>query len=1012
MATALGGICPIIRRVSADPAKCSFPLAGTGRIQPEIDIQVRGILFATVVTGECIFQGDTTVVNLVKRYTYGRIAMVMLAVCGLLMVSLPKEASAQEDTYPRIGAMLYGCACAEWAQKYDLLVINTSNAFCQRLKAINPDIKVLYMIDWNVAAHLGYGIPDNFRLKTVDGSPIGLYGGFSVNPVGSQIAPNFSDVCPRIDGQQANEWFADYITSKVDMDYFDGLATDGLWGGGGVRNIPSSILLDMDVNGVSDWEEHDRPWIKNHYDAGVAELLRLIREKLGPNKLIVINSGWGFGDHPATQYINGAIIEYEGDENNPKNALWQYRNFMKYSAQPQATVFPACHMTQNPYSRDVAPKNNFKFMRFGLTKVLLGDGYYGYTDRYNPGHLNTKWYDEFETDLGYPVTDMAKLNDTDVWVRFFDNGCSICNLTGEEVTITDADLQSMTGYDGPYYRFYGGQAPEFNNGQRFTDVTLFGGTYNENWGPMLLKYTGDGIVLVKEPVTIVSDIVIDNDDVTTSPGSSPPEFIGSWTTQFKNNDSYAVCVAPAVDFSGYACTGVEDVQAVFRPTIGIAGFYAVYEWHGFHTGREATNAKYIVNHAGGSVLQEVNQQADQGQWNLLGSFFFNKGKTGNVTISSKGHNGTVIADAVKFVYQGSSSPDNEPPNAPGNLRSDQRTEQSILLAWDEPQPASDGDIALFYSVYRDGELVGTTKSLSYLDENVSENMSYTYIVYAVDDAGNVSTGSAPVDLQTLVDDISPAMESVEAQSLTALTVTFNEAVTEASSENVSNYTIESGITVFSAKLQDDLRTVQLITSAHTIGIPYTLVVSNIRDRSSLANVIDASSTIDYIGNGGDIVVTIAADDVYQVYLNGTLLGSESNWHNASTYSGPSIAGKNVIAVKGTDMDGLAGVVVKIEFNNELYVSDNSWRVTTTLEDGWETVDFDDQNWPKATSLGMHGTALPWADYSNVIGMSTDEGVEWIWSNDNENDDTVYLRYTIRPFGDMVPPSAPTGLRKK
>ncbi|MBN2417619.1 hypothetical protein JXO52_17430 [bacterium] len=951
-------------------------------------------------------------ITLIKRYAHSRIGTIILAVCGILQVALPGEAPAQEDSYPRIGAMLYSCACAEWAQKYDLLVLNTGNDFAQRLKTINPDIKLLYMIDWNVAAHLGYGIPDNFRLKTVDGSPIGFYGGFIVNPAGSQIAPNFSDVCPLIDGKRANQWFAEYITVKVDMNYFDGLATDGFWGGSGVDNIPSSIPLDMDVNGVSDWVEHDRPWIKSRWDAGASEMLRLIRQKLGPDKLIVINSGWGFGDHPAKQYINGAIIEYEGDENNPNNKLWEYRNFMQYSAKPQATVFPACHMTQNPFSRDVAPKNNFKFMRFGLTKVLLGDGYYGYTDRYNPGHLNTKWYDEFEADLGYPVTDMAQLNGTDVWVRFFDNGCSICNLTGQEVRITDADLQSMTGYDGPYYRFYGGQVPEFNNGQRFTDVTLFGGTYNENWGAFLLKYTGDGIVLLKEPVTIVSDIVIDNDDVTTSPGSPSTEYVGSWTTQFEDHDSYAVCVAPAVNFSGYACTGVEDVQAVFRPTIGIAGQYMVYEWHGYHTGQEATNAKYIINHAGGSLLQEVNQQADQGQWNLLGTFFFNKGTTGNVTISSKGHNGTVIADAVKFVYQGSSTPDTVPPNTPGNLRSDQCTDNRILLAWDAPQAASDGDVALFYSVYRDGEFLGSTKSLSYLDEDVVENMSYTYFVFAVDDAGNLSSASASVVLQTLIDQIPPTLDSIEALGLTDLRVTFSEKVTETSSENPGNYTVESGVTVYSADLQSDFRTVRLVTSTHNIGLPYTLVVNNVRDRSSLGNAILPNSTIDYAGNGGDITVTIAADDVYQLYLNGALLGSGSNWNLAESYSGPSIAGKNVIAVKGTDMEGLAGIVVKIEFNGELYVSDNSWRVSTSLENGWETVDYDDQDWPKATSFGEHGTALPWADYADVIGMSTNEGVEWIWSNDNDNDNTVYLRFTIRPFGDMIPPSAPTGLRRK
>ena len=118
------------------------------------------------------------------------------------------------------------------------------------------------------------------------------------------------------------------------------------------------------------------------------------------------------------RHDGGAHIEYEGDESDPRWMLDQYKSFMRDASKPHATVFSACQMTNNPWSKH-PQKDNFKYVRFGLTKVLLGDGYYGYTDRFNPGHLNVKWYDEFETDLGYPTTDMIKLQNRDVWVRFF-----------------------------------------------------------------------------------------------------------------------------------------------------------------------------------------------------------------------------------------------------------------------------------------------------------------------------------------------------------------------------------------------------------------------------------------------------------------------------------------------------------------------------------------------------------------------------------------------------------------
>ena len=44
----------------------------------------------------------------------------------------------------------------------------------------------------------------------------------------------------------------------------------------------------------------------------------------------------------------------------------------------------------------------------------------------------------------------------------------------------------------------------------------------------------------------------------------------------------------------------------------------------------------------------VNLQTNSGKWNLLGTFNFAAGKGGNVSISSSGADGNVLADAVKF----------------------------------------------------------------------------------------------------------------------------------------------------------------------------------------------------------------------------------------------------------------------------------------------------------------------------------------------------------------------------
>ena len=110
----------------------------------------------------------------------------------------------------------------------------------------------------------------------------------------------------------------------------------------------------------------------------------------------------------------------------------------------------------------------------------------------------------------------------------------------------------------------------------------------------------------------------------------------------------------------------------------------------------------------------VNQKRNQGQWNELGTFFFNAGTSGNVTISAEGSEGVVIADAIRFEYMGSTSLDDIPPNSVRNLAVNNRTENSILLSWNQPLEAEDGDIASFYFIYRDNEFRSSTQNISFL----------------------------------------------------------------------------------------------------------------------------------------------------------------------------------------------------------------------------------------------------------------------------------------------------------
>ena len=136
----------------------------------------------------------------------------------------------------------------------------------------------------------------------------------------------------------------------------------------------------------------------------------------------------------------------------------------------------------------------------------------------------------------------------------------------------------------------------------------------------------------------IGEIIIDDeDDEFTTEG-----YWNSATTSDEYNDE--------TKWIYYSADG--DATATFTPKIVKAGKYKVFEWHGADPQRDhATDAPYTINYAGGSKTIKINLDENIGQWNLLGTFRFEAGTSGNVTISNNA-NGNVVADAMKFVYVG------------------------------------------------------------------------------------------------------------------------------------------------------------------------------------------------------------------------------------------------------------------------------------------------------------------------------------------------------------------------
>ncbi|MHC4148426.1 MAG: LamG-like jellyroll fold domain-containing protein [Planctomycetota bacterium] len=93
-----------------------------------------------------------------------------------------------------------------------------------------------------------------------------------------------------------------------------------------------------------------------------------------------------------------------------------------------------------------------------------------------------------------------------------------------------------------------------------------------------------------------------------------------------------------------------------------------------------------------------------------------------------------------------------------------------------------------------------------------------------------------------IDVTPPSILSVTVNS--PVHILFSEPLDEATATDISNYSISPGITIYSATLEQDLRTVVLTTSDHVEGVEYVLTVNGVKDVAGNP-ILGATQTYQY-----------------------------------------------------------------------------------------------------------------------------------------------------------------------
>ncbi len=134
-------------------------------------------------------------------------------------------------------------------------------------------------------------------------------------------------------------------------------------------------------------------------------------------------------------------------------------------------------------------------------------------------------------------------------------------------------------------------------------------------------------------------VTVDNED---------PEFTvlaGEWET-----GAYGEPYGSYYNWALTSGAGGAWAEAEWRPDLPDEGVYQVTTWY-VQGANRADNATFTVHHAGGSTPVIIDQQTGGETWVSLGSYTFEAGTGGYVTLHNEAHPSVVIADAIRFTLE-------------------------------------------------------------------------------------------------------------------------------------------------------------------------------------------------------------------------------------------------------------------------------------------------------------------------------------------------------------------------
>ena len=340
--------------------------------------------------------------------------------------------------------------------KWDLLILDMetqvrSLGALKKIRELNPDIIMLVYItpqeiknDANsgtsvMRKKLASGINAAWYLTDTSNNKLSFWPGTTLL--------NVADNSPEINGLQLNKYIAGFVAQDLlSTGLWDGVFYDNAW-----KDVKwlTGDLVDLNKDGQQDNN------IDAHWQQGTRTIYNETR-RLTNNRYLII------GNATSDVYkndLNGIMLE-SFPSLGWKESMRVYNSYQEGLSQPRINII-------NTNTGNKGNSNDFQKIRFGLASTLLLNGYYSF-DFGDKDHAQTWWYDEYDVELGKPISAAVSLTnkpqfEEDVWRREYENGIALANPTSQA---QDVDL------GGEYEKIKGSQDPAVNNGAIVSQVNL------------------------------------------------------------------------------------------------------------------------------------------------------------------------------------------------------------------------------------------------------------------------------------------------------------------------------------------------------------------------------------------------------------------------------------------------------------------------------------------------------------------------------------------------------------